>query len=106
MTKDAAKVLRRIYEKYLDCLDLGLSRSDAKSFGSIDEICTDMFSDIRIEDLDDRLRELHREGYLVCDYGDDSIYDVELTTKAISELESKTKNQILSIADFISKFIP
>lgn len=106
MTKDALKVLRRIYERYLERLRDGFSRSDARSLGSIDEIYTELFPDIKIDDLDDCLRELDREGFLNCDYGSDSIYDSELTTSAIELLENRTKNQILSIADFISKFIP
>ena len=83
-----------------------MARSDARSFGSSDSILTEIYEDMRIEDLDDCLRELHREGYMICDFGSDSIADSELTTKAIEELENKTKNQILSIADFLSKFIP
>ena len=83
-----------------------MPRSDARSFGSADDIFAEMSEDIRIEDLEDCLRELHREGYMVCDFGSDSIADSELTTKAIEELKNKTKNQILSIADFLSKFIP
>ena len=106
MTKDALKVLKRLYDTYLKRLSYGMPRSDARSFGSADDIFAEMSEDIRIEDLEDCLRELHREGYMVCDFGSDSIADSELTTKAIEELKNKTKNQILSIADFLSKFIP
>ena len=52
------------------------------------------------------LRELGRNGFLDNSYADDTIYDCSLSDVAIVKMENQKKETLLTVADFISKFIP
>ena len=64
------------------------------------------FPDWSLEDIEDVLRELGRNNFLNNLYADDTVYDCELSNSAIVKMESQKKETLLSVADFISKFIP
>lgn len=106
LSKDAKIVLYNLYKEYLVRRNNGSSRSYAKNFGSSSTIHADLFPDWLIEDLDDVLRELGRNHFLHNLYASNTIYQCELTDFAITKMENQRKETFLSIADFVSKFIP
>ena len=65
-----------------------------------------LFPDWSLEDVEDVLRELGRNGFLDNSYADDTIYDCSLSDVAIVKMENQKKETLLTVADFISKFIP
>lgn len=106
ISKDAATVLHALYSQFLSRRKVGQSKSEARFFGTAESIYDDLCQDLCLEDVEDALRELGRCGYLINDYGEDTILNVYFTDSAIADCENATKDTIFSIADFASKFIP
>lgn len=106
LTKDAKTLLFSLYKEYSDRRKHGFSKSDSKNFDSAESIQESYFPEIPLPDIEDSLRELDRNDFLVNFYADDTIYNCELSDYAIATLEDLPKDTLLSIADFISKFIP
>ena len=106
LTKDAKIVLYNMYKEYLIRRDNHIPRSKAKEFGSADNIQLSLFQDWSLEDVEDVLRELGRNGFLNNFYADNTVYDCSLSDEAIVKMENQKKETLLNVADFISKFIP
>ena len=106
ISKDAATVLHALYSQFLSRRKVGQSKSESRLFGSAESIQDDLCQDLCLEDVEDTLRELDRCGYLINDYGDDTILSVYFADPAIVDCENSIKDTTLSVADFISKFIP
>lgn len=83
-----------------------ISKSKALLFSSSAEMQQLLFSSMSVEDVDECICELGRNGYTNNFYASDLVYSFSLTDLAIVTLENQTKDTLLSVADFISKFIP
>ena len=64
LTKEAKTVLCQLYKEYLVRRDGNVSRSRAKCFSSAESIHASLFPDWSLEDVEDVLRELGRNGFL------------------------------------------
>lgn len=106
LTKEAKTVLYHMYKEYLVRRDNQVPRSRAKEFGSAKTIHTLLFPDWFLEDIEDVLRELGRNGFLNNCYADNTIYDCSISDYAIVKMETQKKETFFTVADFISKFIP
>ncbi len=106
LSKDAKAVLYILYKEYLLRRKQGDSKSKARNFISAQYIHSTFFSDWRLEDVEDTIRELGRNNFLNNCYADNTIYHCELSDLALVTMENQKKETFLSIADFISKFIP
>lgn len=106
LTKEAKTVLYHLYKEYLIRRGNNVPRSRAKFFSSIESIQTSLFPDWLLEDVDDVLRELGRNGFLDNSYADDTVYTCSLSDAAIVKMENQKKETLLTVTDFISKFIP
>ena len=106
LTKDAKSCLFILYQEYMSRISNGFSRSDAKNFDSADSVKASLFPDRSLDDIEDILRELGRNGFLSNFYADNTILNFELTDYALMKMENQRKETLLSIADFVSKFIP
>ena len=76
LTKEAKTVLYQLYKEYLVRRDGNVSRSRAKCFSSAESIHASLFPDCSLSDV------------------------------AIVKMENQKKETLLTVADFISKFIP
>lgn len=106
LTKSSKTVLYVLYREYLSRRKNNISQSRAKSFGSASMIHESLFHDWNLEDLEDSLRELGRNGFLNNFYADNTVCECLFTDSAISTMKNQKKDIFLSVADFISKFIP
>ena len=106
LTKDAKTVLYGLYKAYERRRKNGSSRGDAKEFGSASSVQEEFFPDRSLADIEDSLRELDRNDFLDAFYADNTVYLCSLSDYAISVMEAQTKETLLSIADFLGKFIP
>lgn len=106
LTKDSKTILYYLYKEYLARRKNNVSKIDAKSFGSASMIRDSMFPDWILEDVEESLRELGRNGFLNNLYADNTVCECLLTDSAIFTMENQKKNIFLSVADFVSKFIP
>lgn len=94
LTKESRKVLKEIYDVYLERRKLGQSKKSAIYFpGSVK---------LNIEGIEDAKKELSNAKMIVCDIVD----GFELKDKAIIFMENFTKDSVLKWLDFGSKFVP
>ena len=94
LTKDSRKVLKTIYDTYVERRKKGESKKAAIYFSESSKLC--------IEGIEDAQRELSNAGLIKCDIVD----GFELQDVAIIFMENFTKDTILKWLDFGSKFIP
>ena len=106
LTKDAKICLFTLYREYQARRSSGISRSKAIRFNNAATIQSALFPDAALEDVEENLRELSRNGFVSNFYSDNTILNCELTDFALIKMENQRKEVFLSIADFVSKFIP
>ncbi len=106
LTNDSEKLLSVIYKKYLENRKSGMSKSDAKNFGSSHIIHEQLLPKWLFDDVDDTCRELDRAGMLDCLYGDDIASNVMISDSGISYMENRFKNGLSEVVEFISKIKP
>ncbi len=106
LTKDAKIMLYELYQEYKIRRQNHLSKSESRNFKDAESVYENFFPDWLLEDVEDTMRELGRNNFLNNKYASDTIYYCELTDYAICVMENQKKETFLSVADFISKFIP
>lgn len=106
LTKDAKKILYKLYSEYRDRRNHGFSKSSSKNFGSAKTVQSDFFPEFLLEDVEDSLRELGRNNFLDNKYADNTVYICYLSDYAIATMENLPKETLASIGNFISNFIP
>lgn len=106
LTKDAQKMIFLMCKQYKKKREKGLSKYDAKSFGSAQSIQANFFPDMLLADVKDTLYELEQNNLVKNAYGSDTIYSCSISENAIVMIENQSKENFLNVADFISKFIP
>lgn len=106
LTKYDAKILYGLYSEYQHRRDSGMSISASSNFSSGMFIYENIFPNLLYEDIDHSLRNLGKHKYLNNMYADGEVYHCSLTSDAIAYMENLPKETFLSVADFISKFIP
>lgn len=94
LTKDSRRVLKNIYDAYLERRKIGQSKQTAIRFPDSSKLC--------IEGIEDSIRELSKAKLIECDI----LGGFELQDKAIIFMENLSKETILNWLDFGSKFIP
>lgn len=106
LSVESKKVLYSLYSEYKKRRKSGTSRSESRDFSTSPDDLHRLFFDKSKEDASDILYSLSDNGYIdLYDYGDDIVDGFFLTENAIAEIESLPASALLSIADFISKFI-
>ena len=105
MTKEAAALLCLLYANYKR-RNKEMPRDDARNCGDLDDIQKLVCNEFHIEDLNDLCRELQHNGFLDLIDGDDVFISSELTTKAISFMQSKTKQEIRKIVLAVFTYLP
>lgn len=106
LTSESKSMLYDLYKEYKNRRYNGADRLLAKNFGSAEHLHDSLFQSWHLSDVEDIMRELDNAGYLNNLYASDTIYESFLTDLAISSLDNQPKEIFLSVADFISKFIP
>lgn len=102
LTKDADKMICRIYKSFLQKRKNGISKTSACKFEA-DYLSTNAdFSAWAKADLKETLLELKRAG-LVKNY---VCGNFDLTNAGIIYMESRFKNGLIEVTDFIAKFLP
>ncbi len=106
LTKDSEKLICIMYKDYLEKRKSGVSKSDAKKFGSSHTIHEQLVPDWLFEDVDETCRELSRAGLLHCVFGDNIACKVFMSDQGIVYMENRFKNGLNELVDFISKLSP
>lgn len=106
LSHDADKLLCVLYKSFLEKRKNGISKSNAKVFGSSHNIHKELLPSWIFEDVDDTCRELSRNGFLNCLWGDDIAFQVSLSDTAIVYMENRFKHGLSEVAKFVANFLP
>lgn len=106
LSKDNDLLICILYKHFLEKVKDGSSKSEARWFGSSDEIQENLLTNWSKDDVATACWELHSKGLLKCSPGDDIAYTTYLTDDGIIYMENRFANKINKIIDYISKFIP
>ena len=106
LTRDAEKLLLRMYDSYCRKVKSGSSKKSANYFGSALDIHDAFAPDSDFDDVSDLVDELKRCGYIDSDRGDNMALKVSISSAAIAYLQNLPKKKLLAIANFVSNFIP
>ena len=106
LSKDNDLLICTLYKSYLEQVKNGSSKSQARQFGSSDELQETLFPTWSKDDVATACWELNSQGFLDCSLGDDLANDVYITNSGIIYMEHRFSNKIEKIVDYISKFIP
>jgi len=77
-------VLRELVKEYQKRISAGMSMTEARRFGSTDEVKRQLFPQVDYEDLDLILRELGDQEYIREEHADLMVMFFDLTTKALN----------------------
>lgn len=105
LTKDAKKLLCEIYKAYLEKCKTDISKKDANMFSSCDSIHKEIVPKWKLADVEEACRELNNEDFINCSWYDNTGFNISLTTKAISTLENRFKNDLKAILKFLSSLV-
>lgn len=106
LTSEAKSMIFILYKEYKARRIHKVPKRDAKFFKDAESVHQTFFSDWAFVDVEETMRELGRNCYLDNFYADDTIWCCSLSDFAIATLEAQPKETFLSVADFVSKFIP
>lgn len=106
LSRDAEKLLLRMYDSYCRKVKSGSSKKSANYFGSALDIHDAFAPDSDFDDVSDLVDELKHSEYINCDYGENMALKVSISSDGLVHLQNLPKEKFLAIADFVSKFIP
>lgn len=101
LTNDSKKLLYALYQEYLARRNVHIPRSRATYFHSALSIHENFASELCLEDVEDSLRELGRNGFVKNCHGDNTILHCYLTDEAIALFESFPSKALSNVANFI-----
>lgn len=104
LTKDSDALICLMYKNYCEARKNGISKSKAKQLGSCETIHDCLTPNWSIEDTLETANELNRAGLINCLYADNTIYTSSISDEGISYMESRFKDNLLSIVEYLSKF--
>ncbi len=103
LTKDADELICVLYKSYLERRKDGLSKSNAKKFGGYAEIQSKLMPKHSAEDVNETCCELSRAKMVDCFFADDVVQHLWLTDASVIYMESRFKDRIDSVLDYLVK---
>ncbi|RNB90226.1 hypothetical protein EDM59_01720 [Brevibacillus nitrificans] len=103
LTRDADALICLLYKHYCLKKKDGMSKAQAKMFGSSVDIQQNIIPNMSHADVDETCKELGRAGLLDNLYADDIAYVVILSDSAVVYMENRFKNGLDSVLDYLSK---
>lgn len=103
ITKDSDALICLLYKQYCQNRKDGISKSNAKMFGSSKEIQSAIAPKWSFDDVDETCRELHRANLIGCFYADNVVYQCWLSDNGIVYMENRFKDGLTSVLDYLEK---
>lgn len=103
LTSDSDALICLMYKAYCNSRNNGINKFQAKQFGSSEDIQSSLTPNWSKEDTLETCRELARANLLDCSYADGIIYTSYLTDQAIIYMESRFKNNLSDVLEYIGK---
>lgn len=103
LTQDAELMLCTLYNAYLARRKDGMSRAEARYFGSSQRIQEEFIQQWPIDDIDDAARELTRKGLFTYLPADNTVYaEAQLTPEGVSYMEHEFGDKVDRLAQRIA----
>lgn len=106
LSKDNDFLICTLYKSYLEKVKNGMSKSNARSLGSSDEIQEQLLKNWHKDDVATSCFELCDKGLLTCLPADDIAYRTYLTEDGIIYMENRKLDKLDKLIDYISKLKP
>ena len=103
LTKDADALICLLYKQYCQKLKDGVPKTQAKMFGSSEDIHKTIAPKWTFEDVDETCRELSRAGLLECRYADNIVWFAQLSDTGIIYMKNRFKNNLDNVLDYLNK---
>ncbi|NLT98361.1 MAG: hypothetical protein GXW96_09485 [Christensenellaceae bacterium] len=100
LSRDADALICVLYNSYLQRIKQGEKRSSAVLFGGSESIQSEI-PNWDTDRIDEACRELDRNNYLTCVYGDDVVVEAALTSDAIVYMEQRFKRGLDEVLGYI-----
>lgn len=97
LTNETKFVLQTLYKEYLDRINNGISKSQAKEFKYAKFVYDELFSEMLYDDFYDSIKELDIKDFLDCMYGNNTAVKISLTNKSIVEMENRFAKNVKKI---------
>ncbi|ALS03068.1 hypothetical protein ATZ33_17290 [Enterococcus silesiacus] len=91
-----------IYKEYIDRINNGISKSQAKNLGGGDQLYNLLFPNMLFEDFEDTMRTLSRNEYINVNWSSNKIYLAFLKDDGIIYMENRFKNNVQDVIKFIT----
>lgn len=88
LTKEQKYTIAKFYKLYMERSNAGQPEEEANHFKDSVTAQDDYFCDRKYEDFIHNCKVLINEGYLNGEIEDNKIYNIQVTTKAFTEIES------------------
>jgi len=102
LTKEADALICVIYEKYLEKRANKVPKQNAKSFGDIHELHSDICSSWLKEDTIETCKELSNSGLLNIFYSDNIPYVITLEDEGLRYMENRFGDKAQRVLEYIS----
>lgn len=106
LSNDSKKLLYILYKEYVNRRNHNVPKKRAVNFDNAKSVQKNFMPNELLEDVETNMTELDNNNFLNNFYADGTIYYCSLTDLAICKMEELPKETLISIADFISNFIP
>lgn len=103
LTKDADALICLLYKGYCESVKDGISKTQARSLGSSEDIFNSLAPKWTYDDVDNTCRELSRSGLVYCQYADDVAHEVWFTDAGIIYMENRFKRGLDEVLDYLGK---
>ncbi|MDT2660664.1 hypothetical protein P7E02_12345 [Enterococcus hulanensis] len=103
LTNDAKFLLSKMYEKYIEKRKKGYIKKDAKSFGNLEKVHSEIMSEWPIEDVLSTLLELRANEFIIGTPASTTMFHIQITNIAIAMLEKTFKDKVEDVLDFAAK---
>lgn len=106
ITNESKAVLYEMHNYYSMQRKCGKPKREAVYFGSAHKIRENLFPELLLEDVEDALIELKRDGFISGQLCDNSIECCALTDSAIVSIERLPVSALSTLCKFLSLFMP
>ena len=103
LTQEADLLLCVLYNAYTARRKDGVSRTNARQFGSSQRIQEELLPQMALEDIDDAARDLSKKGLFAFLPADNTVYaDAHLTEDGIIYMEHETSDKFFHLMERIA----
>lgn len=102
LTNSADSLLKAMYSEYLTKVKDGLSSTESSCFGEISTIRNTFFPNSHPDDVRASVFMLKTNGLIYGRCGDNTLYEIHLTSKGIAYCENRWKRNLSELRDWLS----